>query len=369
MDLAYPAPWDDTIIHTEIIQADKKEAAEIHNKLAARLERSSRNLIYYTDGSKLGTNVGAAFVCSSGDFNSFVLGEEVEVYDGEFYAIYKAAQHALVSTREGRYKKVTIFSDNQACVKRLSSPSAGPGQQWHIKISNVAQQLENRGILLSVQWVPGHTGVEENEKVDLLAKEAAERPALAPLFTSLSFLKRKAKEAQIKNWLELWKSSHHGKSYSGSPRATVRKVVATFPRKVAATITQLRIGHGHFNSYLVRIAPPGEMFTSCACGAGRQDPRHLILECRFYRKARKVMKEELKGLPIVLCVLLYTKRGLAVLSKYLTKTQIATRLWRLGTENDQEESWSTAIGWGRIPTNIQEEEEASTEDGEGEEAE
>ena len=62
------------------------------------------------------------------------------------------------------------------------------------------------------------------------------------------------------------------------------------------------------------------------------------------------MKAELGGLPATPRVLLYTKRGVVALSKYLTKTQIATRVWRLGIQNDEVETWSQAIGWGRIPT-------------------
>jgi ribonuclease HI len=368
VDITHPAPWETVNIHTEILKKSKDEAAELHESISSRLKSSSRNLIFYTDGSKLKENVGAAFVCSDGNFNSYVLGEETEVFDGEFYAIHQAAQHALIATRNSRYKKVVIFSDNQACVKRLSNPAASPGQQWCIRIAAVSRELERRSILLSIQWVPGHSGVEENERVDQLAKEAAGKPSLRPLFTSLSFLKRKVKETQALEWAELWRTSCHGKSYRGSPTTSLRKIIATFDRAVASTITQLRTGHGHFNTYLVRIPSSGVVSQRCGCGASHQSPEHLLMRCKIFARERKTMKKEIRKLPFMLHILLYTKPGLAAISKFLLETKIATREWRLGTGTDHEESWSTSIGWGRIPTGAtSEEEEQSEGDDSGEE--
>ena len=166
----------------------------------------------------------------------------------------------------------------------------------------------------------------------------------------------------------MWRFSKHGKSYSGQPKGTVHKVVSKFSRKAASTITQLRTGHGHFNSYLAGIPSSGVISKKCSCGTPNQDPRHLLLLCRNFKTERREMKKELKGLPLTLPILLYTKRGLSVLPKFLSTTGVATRLWRLGKEKDHVESWSSRIGWGRIPIHTQEEAEDSSREEQGEEA-
>ena len=78
------------------------------------------------------------------------------------------------------------------------------------------------------------------------------------------------------------------------------------------------------------------------------------------------MKKEAR-VPVRLHTMLYTKPGLEALAGFLRKTGVATRRWRLEHEEDQVETWSTPVGWGRIPTDPSLEEEESpdgTESGE-----
>ena len=78
------------------------------------------------------------------------------------------------------------------------------------------------------------------------------------------------------------------------------------------------------------------------------------------------MKKE-AWVPVRLHTMLYTKPGLEVLAGFLKKTGVATHRWHLGLEEDQIETWSIPVGWGRIPTDLNLEEEeclGGTESGE-----
>ena len=43
------------------------------------------------------------------------------------------------------------------------------------------EELKEKGVLTTIRWVPGHFGIEGNEKADLLAKKAASKAFLTLL--------------------------------------------------------------------------------------------------------------------------------------------------------------------------------------------
>ena len=129
----------------------------------------------------------------------------------------------------------------------------------------------------------------------------------------------------------------------GTPNLRRPKPLDLLPRNMTSTIVQLRTGHGYFNSYLGRIPNSGVLLKRCNCSPTPQTPKHLILECKFYRDQRKKLKESLKGLPLYISTVLYSSRGIKALAEYISNTRIATR-----PNSSENQSYNRRIGWGRL---------------------
>lgn len=75
-----------------------------------------------------------------------------------------------------------------------------------MQIYQKAKKLVQKGHSISIRWVPGHSGIEGNERADKAAKEAAMRVRVRTAkWTSLTHVKRQIKEEkklQISVWHE-----------------------------------------------------------------------------------------------------------------------------------------------------------------------
>jgi hypothetical protein len=103
------------------------------------------------------------------------------VYAGELEAIHMAVIHAKDLTQtESR-----IFSDSQPAMKSLAKPKRQSGQAIIERILDEidALYLTTPTYAMQLEWVPGHIGIDGNEKAHQAAKSAAIEkinPALQP---------------------------------------------------------------------------------------------------------------------------------------------------------------------------------------------
>jgi len=115
----------------------------------------------------------------------FPLDKGHEVFDAELLGVVRAVQLAEIV---GDQKPVTILLDSQAAIARPRHTQPGPGQALVIQAHALAKILHARGRQPTVRWVPGHAGVEGNERADQLAKQAAGKPpGKGPRGISLAF--------------------------------------------------------------------------------------------------------------------------------------------------------------------------------------
>ena len=359
-------PWYQHGVDVSVSLSSKEEEAINHEALFERIRRDPGQMLYYTDGSMLDKHVGAGLVqmqdgkASLNHSHSQYLGTQMEVYDAEMWAIQKAVALSITSnstSSTSHTQHLWIFSDNQSAVKRIAKPTPGPGFNLVISILKHARLLENRGIQLHISWVPGHSDVEGNEHADRLAKEDTTlQDDTQEAYIFLAYLGRMVKNQRFQEWQEQWKTSIVGRSYQGSPTTKFSPLAKELSRHQVATLTQLRTGHGYFNSYLQRI-PSAEVASAfCTCGRKHQTPEHLLLYCPLYSKERKEMARALKPIPLTKTTVLYTLKGTKALTTFLQSTNVATRQWILrgSQENSPDEDvgnngWrGERVGWGRL---------------------
>ena len=111
--------------------------------------------------------------------------------DAELAAVYEALQNLHDRGLQG--EDIHIFIDSQAAIKRLQKISLIGGQKVCHEITVLCKMLSLQNNKIHVSWVPGHREIQGNEHADRLAKAGIKRKARNPI-TSLSYLKRKAKE-------------------------------------------------------------------------------------------------------------------------------------------------------------------------------
>ena len=219
-------------------------------------------LTLWTDGSKLleseATGLGVAWKRGSKWLGKgLALGKGKEVFDAETHAITKALEIAQKEYRINSYNTITIFSDSQKAIKRVKDDSLGPGQDLARQAIATADWLAQKGIEISIKWVPGHANIEGNERADYLAKKAAEKPkpAIISGYSSFTYIRKKLKNQNaesVQKWL-LEREEKRTKQQAQKRPFKIDKTPFLAKKRLASRFFQLKIGHAITASYLYRI--------------------------------------------------------------------------------------------------------------------
>jgi len=145
--------------------------------------------------------------------------------------------------------------------------------------------------------VPGHEGIEGNEKADTEAKRAAEGPHKNQrnehyhLIRGIPDSKSATKQTlKARTWRE------YEKEFQGSSRydkaINFRKMSAKLSRRQASILIQLRTGHVPLQAYLHRFKLSDT--PKCpTCGEEPETVTHYLKHCQTYEQQRRRLRRTL----------------------------------------------------------------------------
>ena len=93
----------------------------------------------------------------------------IEIMDAKLYAVYRALKH--LKQQKLKKKKVYIFIDSQAAIKKLQFNSFTGGQELVFKITQSCSYLACKNISINFYWGFSHLEVYRNEIADKLTKK------------------------------------------------------------------------------------------------------------------------------------------------------------------------------------------------------
>src|SRR5271156_5828740 len=346
-----------------------KDIAETEARNAYNADNAALDLVIWSDGSKLDTGgVGAGIAWKRNNTwlqKGYPLGNTKEVFDAELYGIKSALDTAMKGGQQSKrpsqparypYNRVIVLLDSQAALQRARGDHLGPGQALAIKIGANAQVLRDRGVEVTLQWVPSHIGIEGNERADKTAKEAAGKPIPPGIdrYSSVSYITRQVKaqkRLETREWL--YKVTYKGeirkrnRAYSLTESLEPDPQVSIVGKPLARRFYQLKIGHAITASYLHRIKRSNT--PKCWwCTAAKQDIDHLLFECRRWSPQRRTLYSDLRRIGVTTPSmseerpknrLFKTPKAIKPILDFLNATDIGQR----PNESEEEEK-----NWGRL---------------------
>ena len=335
----YHPPWTGNPLTITISNKDKEAATKDHLQLLETLQiLDPETILAYSDASfmpdKDGLGVGLAIYKNQELIysRSWNLGPKQLVYNGELEGLVKATE--ALSTIAYSGASIKVFSDNKAGLFRLRNLNDNPGQLALLQVLNYSNIIRDKGASIELIWVPGHRNIKGNELADKLAKEGLKLRYSNSTTTSLAYIGQQIRTTKRLDWshsLYTSKGSAYSKTFGWRIRPTI---LANSRRTISSAFFQLKLGHGHFNSYLHKLGH--SPYNTCLCGP-KQTPMHLLLDCKIsnIRTARDKVKKELNTKNLTLPLLLGTKSGIKATIKFLEETRLATRGWRQSQDNSR----------------------------------
>lgn len=334
------APWQETLPAGLDIAANRGDAADNILTGVSRPDASTWSI--YTDGSVVADYAGAGARIEAGQLvstHSWPLRPGITVFVSELCALAYALLEVerLLEATASKPAEIIVLADNQAALTRALTPKAAPGQAQQLVTRSILQRLltTHSDVQVTLKWVPGHEGIEGNERADLAAKAAAgvaqadmddirdrealtdysgdtamdgtcaaalktclrdpawriSPPPVPPPSISLPFLHTQIRKTIQQQRVQLWQ---HGSQAQALRRVTQRdpgsfqqRLHLRLSKAESSLLTQLRTNRIGLAAPLFRIGRANSDL--CACGK-RENRAHFLFHCPLLEAQRQILR-------------------------------------------------------------------------------
>ncbi|CAK1597428.1 unnamed protein product [Parnassius mnemosyne] len=202
------------------------------------------------------------------------------IFTAETIAIHEA----LLYIESHSLDKTVIFSDSKSCLSAILANQFQSKYKFPLilDIKSILYRCHLKGISVCLAWIPSHSGICENDKADLCAKEATRNGT--PLNVTYSHdLLSLARRKLVNTWNEIWKASQilKGKHY-----AAIQDNIPSRPwffifnkanKRATSIVCRLRIGHACTYVHLAKLRIRDSSL--CECGLNEGNTNHIFFNC------------------------------------------------------------------------------------------
>lgn len=252
-------PWNsafanvDTRLQTQLHRGDNP--ATNLQLVRQHLETYTSLLHIYTDASvqKSGAAGAAYYIPTESVEATIRLPNGTTILTAELLAIQSALQ--FLESTEVKNKDVAVITDSLSAANLLLNNRHNHSSTKSEIMGLVTSLHTKRRVTIHFVWVPGHVGLPGNEKVNNLARRAAEKQVIdTSQQISLMEIQQNIDNIVEAEWQQQYNISATARGYKQLEPAINRKIKFTNNnRRKETIITRLRLGKCLLNCYLHRI--------------------------------------------------------------------------------------------------------------------
>jgi len=276
-------PWNNRQIEIDTSlekQVSKKLDNPEYLKLAALelISKYNNHIHVYTDGSKAGDIVSAAFTIPSLNIErKYRLTNKSSVYAAELTAILEVVIW-IIDTEDYKDSNFVIFSDSLSVLTSIKDNKSN--SRPHLFNEFMVQLNKIGNDKLRISWIPSHVDIKGNEKADKLAKEALSLDHInSTNYLEIQEINTLINQHMLNKWQLQYDIDNRGKHYKSiCPVVNTDIKFSDTDRHMEVQITRLRLGTANTNYRLFRMGkhPTG----LCDLCHVKEDIAHLLLECK-----------------------------------------------------------------------------------------
>jgi len=234
------------------------------------------------------------------------------------YAIWQCAREN--NRRAVVDRQIHILSDSQAALRAISSQKVTSRLVWDC-IEELKTLAERNNVRLT--WVPGHQGIEGNEKADELAKRGSESAQPEP--GQILGIPKTVVRGSVKGWIREQHKNYwaevprqtHGKTFIREPCAKRTAELLSLSRDQLRIITGFMTGHAPVKEHLSKLKLYNGDLTCRLCGKETETVKHILCTCETLDRKRQSLFGQPQGDPE-----LYSKHPAKNLYKLVQGTKV-----------------------------------------------